>query len=66
MFKTGDPVMTKASVRPTRYADRTGVVIALNEGEVGVRFGSADSHSAAVWFRPSELLKVGQGRPGSI
>lgn len=58
---------TGSRVRPARFADREGVVVKVNraDGEIGVRLGSPDSHSAAVWSRPAELTKLGHSRPGA-
>lgn len=60
-LRPGDLVRTASTVRPERFAEREGLVIAVNDqdDEVGVRLGSPATHSAAVWFRPSELHKLG-------
>jgi hypothetical protein len=42
-------------VRPERFAGKKGIVLAFNEGEIGVRLGKPGNHQPTVWFRPSEL-----------
>lgn len=54
MFTIGQTVKTSKTVKPSRYARKTGTVITLNDdaNEVGVRFEDGGN---TVWFRPSEL-----------
>lgn len=57
-MKPGDVVLTDASVRPPRYANREGTVtIADSDGEVQVKIGGG-----LVWFRPEELAATGERR----
>ena len=57
-LKVGGQVVTLPSVRPARFANRTGHVAALNacDNKVGLRFGQPSNHTSAIWFRPGELL----------
>ena len=58
-LRVGDTVRTASSVRPSRFADRSGAVAEIRGGEVGVVFGAA--HDASTWFDPAELTpEVGQ------
>lgn len=64
-FRVGDAVRVRGDVRPRQYANRTGLVAALNvrDGEVGITFSSARSHDAAVWFEPDEcVVEIGHTR----
>lgn len=62
-FEVGDRVVTLPTVRPRQYGSRTGTVVEMRGGEIGVRFGSERSHDAATWFRPRELTStLGQTR----
>jgi ribosomal protein L21E len=57
-FKVGDKVTTAATVKPARFAGRTGRVVEVNTSadEVAVKFGAVSRHSEpTTWFRPSEL-----------
>ena len=56
----GQRVRVAAWVRPSRYANKVGDVVAVGD-EIGVRLGEPGNHQTAIWFRPSEL-EVG-GRP---
>jgi hypothetical protein len=53
----GQAVTTAGSVRPSQFAGQSGVVVEMNgrDGEIGVRLGSALSHTPAIWFRHHEL-----------
>jgi hypothetical protein len=57
----GQTVRTVGGVRPPRYANRVGLVVAVGRDEISVRFGSRDSHSQAVAFRRRELKLVEPG-----
>jgi hypothetical protein len=58
-FKRGDRVRCSSSAGPNvrrRFGRQVGVVVVPdNDGEVGVRFGSPEAHTSAVWFLPVEL-----------
>ena len=56
----GQRVRVAAWVRPSRYSNKVGDVVAVGD-EIGVRLGEPGNHQTAIWFRPSEL-EVG-GRP---
>jgi hypothetical protein len=60
-FAEGQTVRTVGGVRPPRYANRVGLVVAVGRDEISVRFGSPDSHSQAVAFRRRELTLVEPG-----
>lgn len=53
-FAIGSTVTTSPTVRPTRFAGRTGTVTARNlrDDEVGV---ALTGHGNVTWFRPTEL-----------
>lgn len=66
-FKRGQKVRCEREA-PSRgtwpqFAGKVGFVrVPDNLGEVGVVFGSLDSHSEpTTWFLPSELVPVGDG-----
>lgn len=66
-FKIGDRVecdrsrLLPAKGTWTRYYGRIGhVVVADNDGEVGVRFGSERNHGLTTWFLPEELKLTGK------
>jgi hypothetical protein len=59
-FRVGQKVTTLPTVRPEKFADRTGIVSENRRGEVGVRFGT--SNTPAVWFRPCELEPLSRAR----
>lgn len=43
----------------SQFAGKTGTVtVPDNLGEVGVVFGDPKNHTAALWFLPSELVRV--------
>ncbi len=59
-FRICDHVATAPTVRPRRFAHKTGVVVHLNirDNEVGVWLGDygSDGHRSVTWFRPSEVV----------
>lgn len=56
-LRAGAQVRTKPTVRPRRYADRSGRIeqVKRSEGEISVALGAQ-----VVWFRPDELVPEAQ------
>jgi hypothetical protein len=70
-LKVGDRVLTLPTVRPRKWADRSGTIAVLNrrDREVGVSFAAVPRNEAEAWFLRTELtlVKGGHGlqdRPG--
>lgn len=60
-FAIGTTVTTSPTLRPRRFAGRTGTVAIRNDrdDEVGVWLGGwRDGNRAVAWFRPGELDSV--------
>jgi hypothetical protein len=58
VFTVGDKVRTDDTVKPARFAGRTGRVVQLNnrDHEVGLRFSAVSRHDEpTIWFGTSEL-----------
>ena len=65
VFESATPFAFAVTFARAEYANRTGLVAALNvrDGEVGITFSSARSHDAAVWFEPDEcVVEIGHTR----
>jgi hypothetical protein len=58
-FAVGDRVITMSTVRPARFADRSGTIVSLNvrDDEIGLWLGNygPDGHRSVIWFRPREV-----------
>lgn len=62
-FRVGERVVTRSTVKPKRYASRSGTVaevrrVAPHSVEIGVKLGSGIS-----WFDPLELEHAGRHAP---
>jgi hypothetical protein len=64
-FSIADSVVTASTVRPRQYAGRTGTVVEVRGGEIGVHLGSASSHGRATWFLAMDLGQSLCGAPRS-